>query len=81
MATRGPNFREWLRANVYLAGCQLVPDPGQCLERKRDGRGDWIRTSDLLLPKQALHQAELRPDGVDGDLEGLDYSVGARFRQ
>ena len=26
-----------------------------------DGRGDWIRTSDFLLPKQALYQAELRP--------------------
>ena len=25
------------------------------------GRGDWIRTNDLLLPKQALYQAELRP--------------------
>lgn len=24
-------------------------------------RGDWIRTSGLLLPKQALYQAELRP--------------------
>ena len=26
------------------------------------GRGDRIRTCDLLLPKQALYQAELRPD-------------------
>jgi hypothetical protein len=25
-------------------------------------RGDWIRTSDLLLPKQALYRAKLRPD-------------------
>ena len=25
------------------------------------GRGDWIRTSDLLLPKQALYRAKLRP--------------------
>jgi hypothetical protein len=24
-------------------------------------RGDWIRTSDLLLPKQALYRAKLRP--------------------
>ena len=24
-------------------------------------RGDWIRTSDLLLPKQALYQAKLHP--------------------
>jgi hypothetical protein len=27
-------------------------------------RGDWIRTSDFLLPKQVLCQAELRPVGV-----------------
>src|SRR5690606_12008353 len=26
------------------------------------GRGDWIRTSDLLLPKQTRYQAALRPD-------------------
>jgi hypothetical protein len=26
-----------------------------------NGRGDWIRTSDLLLPKQALYRAKLRP--------------------
>ena len=25
------------------------------------GRGDWIRTSDLLLPKQVRYQAALRP--------------------
>ncbi len=25
------------------------------------GRGERIRTSDILLPKQALYQAELRP--------------------
>ncbi len=27
----------------------------------RSGRGDRIRTCDLLLPKQALYQTELRP--------------------
>ncbi len=26
------------------------------------GRGDMIRTRDILLPKQALYQTELRPD-------------------
>ena len=26
------------------------------------GRGDWIRTSDLLLPKQARYQTALHPD-------------------
>ena len=27
-----------------------------------NGRGDWIRTSDPLLPKQMRYQAALRPD-------------------
>ncbi len=26
------------------------------------GRGDWIRTSDLMLPKHAHYQAVLHPD-------------------
>ena len=26
------------------------------------GRGDWIRTSDLFDPNEALYQAEPRPD-------------------
>jgi hypothetical protein len=29
-----------------------------------DGRGDWIRTSDPLLPKQMRYQTALRPDVV-----------------
>ena len=29
-----------------------------------DGRGERIRTSGLLVPNQALYQAEPRPDGV-----------------
>src|SRR4051812_22717690 len=29
------------------------------------GRGDWIRTSDTLLPKQVLYQAELHPGHQD----------------
>jgi integrase len=27
-----------------------------------DGRGEWIRTTDLLVPNQALYQAEPRPE-------------------
>ena len=27
-----------------------------------DGRGDWIRTSDPLRPRQVRYQAALRPD-------------------
>ena len=29
--------------------------------RERESRGGQIRTDDILLPKQALYQAELRP--------------------
>ena len=29
---------------------------------KKAGRGERVRTSDILLPKQALYQAELRPE-------------------
>jgi hypothetical protein len=28
------------------------------------GRGGRIRTGDLLLPKQAIYQTDLRPDGL-----------------
>src|SRR4051812_27623149 len=31
----------------------------------KSGRGDWIRTSDPLLPKQMRYQAALRPDSQD----------------
>ena len=27
-----------------------------------NGRGDWIRTNDPLLPKQVRYQTALRPD-------------------
>src|SRR5579864_4794409 len=29
---------------------------------KRNGRGEWIRTTGLLVPNQALYQAEPRPE-------------------
>ena len=29
---------------------------------KKDGRGDWIRTSDLHTPSVMRYQAALRPD-------------------
>jgi hypothetical protein len=31
---------------------------------KKNGRDDWIRTSDPLLPKQMRYQAAPRPDGM-----------------
>src|SRR5204863_494514 len=30
--------------------------------RSKSGRGEWIRTTGLLVPNQALYQAEPRPD-------------------
>ena len=39
------------------------------------GRGDWIRTSDLLLPKQVRYQAALRPDG---DVPDRQNTAGAQ---
>ena len=30
-----------------------------------NGRGDRIRTYDLLVPNQALYQAKLHPEGAD----------------
>jgi hypothetical protein len=29
---------------------------------RKNGRGDWIRTSDFYVPNVALYQAEPRPD-------------------
>src|ERR1700733_10840182 len=48
-------------------------DRSQCL---MGGRGDWIRTSDILLPKQALYRAELRP--APGAAEGVTAHVEIR---
>jgi hypothetical protein len=31
-------------------------------QKTRNGRGERIRTFDILLPKQALYRAELRPE-------------------
>ncbi len=33
-----------------------------CYANEGTGRGDWIRTSDLLLPKQMRYQAALHPE-------------------
>ena len=40
---------------------------GRCsihLSYGQRGRGERIRTSDILLPKQALHRTELHPDSA-----------------
>ena len=40
-----------------------------------DGRGEEIRTPDILLPKQARYQTALHP------ARGVDYSKGNRVRK
>ena len=43
---------------------------------RMNGREERIRTSGLLLPKQALYQAELPPD--EGSFDGMgDHADGA----
>ena len=34
----------------------------RCYRHSESGRGDWIRTSDPLRPRQVRYQAALRPD-------------------
>src|SRR2546426_6262764 len=36
-----------------------------------DGRGEWIRTTDLTVPNRALYQAEPRPD------KGANWILGS----
>ena len=37
----------------------------------KNGRGDWIRTSDPLRPRQVRYQAALRPDSI----KPLDFTA------
>ena len=39
------------------------------------GRGDWIRTSDPLRPRQVRYQAALRPD-IENTLDSTAVSNG-----
>src|SRR5262249_19296311 len=40
------------------------PGFGHSSKQKTYGRGERIRTSDIQLPKLALYQADVRPDGA-----------------
>ncbi len=42
----------------HPVACYLCPRNG----RVKSGRGDWIRTSGPLRPRQVRYQAALRPD-------------------
>ena len=47
-----------------LSGRQALPLVGSSRGTEANGRGDWIRTSDLLNPIQVRYQAALRPDQI-----------------
>ena len=66
-------------AEIVCRGDRRSADGPGADGRGTDGRGDWIRTSDFLLPKQALYQAELRPGGVPRNIWGRGslYKIGA----
>jgi hypothetical protein len=43
----------------------------ETVQTKFDGRGNWIRTSDLPVPNRSLYQAEPRPEIPRLDRFGL----------
>ena len=65
----GSAISAWLHAALYppeakdRAGDRVRWNPGGTPEAfVKSGRGDWIRTSDPLRPRQVRYQAALRPD-------------------
>ena len=58
--------------NVNRSLCVLNRKNGQTqpIERiEKNGRGDWIRTSDPLFPKQMRYQAALLPDLMEPSIK------------
>ena len=45
---------------------------------RKDGRGDWIRTSDLHTPSVMRYQAALRPDLAGASRQGYPTRQGGR---
>ncbi len=56
---------QWYAVNLEFYTTDLIPTEyttgGLTSQIAENGRGGQIRTDDILLPKQALYQAELRP--------------------
>ena len=51
------------KGKVVFRGLQRLKPRFQVIDFKEEfGRGEWIRTTDLLVPNQALYQAEPRPE-------------------
>ena len=48
-----------------MEGIVFPPSARRLIIQGRSGRGDWIRTSDPLRPRQVRYQAALRPDRPD----------------
>jgi hypothetical protein len=44
------------------------------MDPQESGRGDWIRTSDPLRPRQVRYQAALRPVPTIERTEGVDFT-------
>jgi hypothetical protein len=62
--------------NSSLPGSELFGDGTPVEPRNSEsGRGDWIRTSDPLRPRQVRYQAALRPDS--GDLTTNHRPIGS----
>src|SRR4029453_8001039 len=61
-ADRAGLARYRLSANCQPTLDPRSPDSQTCENVKNFGRGDWIRTSDPLRPRQVRYQAALRPD-------------------
>ena len=60
LATKCKHFVYWLCRSGVRASMPHTP-----LLILQIGRGDWIRTSDLLNPIQVRYQTALRPGGAD----------------
>jgi hypothetical protein len=63
------NVREVVRVGTILGTVTKARPKPQRLQRPEynekkeiNGRGEWIRTTGLLVPNQALYQAEPRPE-------------------
>ena len=54
-------YPDWISDRIFLDVSQRV-NCGNCVSSEQFGRGDWIRTSDPLRPRQVRYQAALRPD-------------------
>ena len=72
-------FAECLFIRLTSGLGKKSPNPLRSSDLRPNGRDGEIRTLDLLLPKQALYQAKLRPDFYPG-LTGKERSRDPKGR-